>query len=70
MKTPFEQDTRGRGFELPYFRDVDGREVDSVVAEKGRPRPLVECEWDDAEPGRSLRYLKLAPALVLLKTLV
>jgi hypothetical protein len=54
----FEQDTRGRDLELRYFRDVDGREVDFVVAEKGRPRLLVECKWDDAEPDRSLRYLK------------
>ncbi|OGA15737.1 MAG: hypothetical protein A3I63_05065 [Betaproteobacteria bacterium RIFCSPLOWO2_02_FULL_66_14] len=54
----FEQDTRGRDLELRYFRDVDGREVDFVVAEKGRPGLLVECKWDDAEPDRSLRYLK------------
>ena len=92
----FEQDTRGRDLELRYFRDVEGREVDFVVAEKGRPQMLLECKWDEAEPDRSLRYLKqrfpqaeawqisatgrkdyqtregirVAPALVLLKTLV
>ena len=54
----FEQDAGGRDLERRHFRDVDGREVDFVVAEKGRPRLLVECKWDDAEPDRSLRYLK------------
>lgn len=57
-RVQFEQDMRGRDLELRYFRDVDGREVDFVVAEKGRPQMLVECKWDDAESDGSLRYLK------------
>jgi hypothetical protein len=54
----FEQDTQGRDFELRYFRDIEGREVDFVLAEGRRPRLLIECKWGDAEVDRSLRYLK------------
>jgi hypothetical protein len=43
-----QQDTGGRDVELRYFRDVDGREVDFVLVERGRPLRLVECKWDDA----------------------
>lgn len=51
------QDTEGRELELRYFRDVDGREVDFVVLEDGRPRTLVECKLGDAPVARPLRYL-------------
>lgn len=54
----FEQDTQGRDLELRYFRDIEGREVDFVIAEGRHPRLLVECKWGDAEADRSLRYLK------------
>ncbi len=54
----YQQDTQGRDWELRYFRDVDGREVDFVVTERRKPLWLVECKWADAEVYRSLRYLK------------
>jgi len=54
----FEQDTRGRDIELRYFRDVDGREVDFVVVERGRPLVMVEAKWSDAEVDRGIRYMK------------
>lgn len=54
----YEQDVLGRDLELRYFRDIEGREVDFVVTEGRRPLLLVECKWSDAEPDRSLRYLK------------
>ncbi len=54
----YQQDTQGRDWELRYFRDVDGREVDFVVTERRKPLWLVECKWADAEVDRSLRYLK------------
>lgn len=54
----FEQDARGREVELRYFRDTDGREVDFVVVEGRRPLLFVEAKWGDAEPDKSLRYLK------------
>jgi predicted AAA+ superfamily ATPase len=92
----YRQDTEGRDFELRYFRDRDGREVDFVVVEGRQPRLLVEAKWGDAETDPGLRYLKrrfpgadawqvcaagskdyrtpegirVAPALVLLRTLV
>ena len=55
----FEQDARGRELELRYFRDTDGREVDFVVVEGRLPILLVEAKWGDAEPDKSLRYLKV-----------
>ena len=53
----FQQDTLGRDVELRYFRDTDGREVDFVVTERGKPVMLVECKWADAGVDRGLRYL-------------
>lgn len=53
----FQQDTKGRDFELRYFRDVDRREVDFVVVDGRRPILLVECKWSDTEIDRGLRYL-------------
>ncbi|HEY6564927.1 MAG TPA: AAA family ATPase, partial [Pirellulaceae bacterium] len=43
----FQQDSAGRDVELRYFRDVDGREVDCVVVERGKPLQFVECKWGD-----------------------
>lgn len=54
----YEQDAKGRDLELRYFRDVDGREVDFVVIEAGKPIRLIEAKWGDAEIARGLRYLK------------
>jgi predicted AAA+ superfamily ATPase len=54
----YRQDTLGEEVELRYFRDTDGREVDFVVTKDGRPSLLVEAKLGDAEPDRSLRYLK------------
>ena len=54
----FGQDAQGRGLELRYFRDTDGREVDFVVVEGRRPQLLVECKWGDTAVDRGVRYLK------------
>jgi predicted AAA+ superfamily ATPase len=51
------QDTEGREVELRYFRDVDGREVDFVLLEDGKPRSFIECKVSDAPASRALRYL-------------
>jgi len=53
----FRQDTEGLDLELRYFRDTDGREVDFVVTDRGRPTLLVECKLSDRGLDRSLRYL-------------
>jgi len=55
----FEQDTHARELELRYFRDTDGREVDFVVTERGRPILLVEAKWSAGSLDPNLRYLKL-----------
>lgn len=55
----FEEDARGRDLELRYFRDTDGREVDFVVTERGRPIRLVEVKWSAGPLDPNLRYLKL-----------
>ncbi len=54
----FEQDAQGKDLDLRYFRDVHGREVDSVVLNGREPVLLVECKWDDAAIDSNLRYLK------------
>ena len=54
----FREDAEGHRAELRYFRDIEGREVDFVVAENGRPVLLVECKSSDREISPSLRYLK------------
>jgi uncharacterized protein len=54
----FQIDTEGRPLELRYFRDVDGREVDFVVVERGKPIALIECKLGDDAVSPGLRYLK------------
>lgn len=52
------EDTQGRDLELRYFRDVDGREVDFIVTEKGKVKWAIECKWEDAEIAKGLKYFK------------
>ena len=54
----FEADVSGRGLELLYFTDIDGREVDFVVVEDRRPQTFIECKWSDADISRGMKYLK------------
>jgi len=54
----FMQDTEGRDIELRYFRDIDKREVDFVVVERGAPIQFIECKTSEKAPTPSLRYLK------------
>ena len=53
-----KQDTEGLDWELRYFRDVDRREVDFVVIDRGEPLLLVECKLNDRDIDRGLLYLK------------
>jgi len=55
----FEEDAQGRDLELRYFRDSDGREVDFVITERGKPIQLVEVKWSAGPVDPNLRYLKL-----------
>jgi len=54
----FREDTLGDDIELRYFRDVDGREVDFVIVENGKPIMAVECKYDDDSLHRGLTYFK------------
>ncbi len=49
---------KGRGLELRYFRDVDGREVDFIITENGAPIQAIECKWNDGDISKSLNYFK------------
>lgn len=44
--------------ELRYFRDIEGREVDFVAVEDGKPILLVECKSSNRDVSKPLRYLK------------
>ncbi|MCD6585964.1 MAG: ATP-binding protein [Desulfobacteraceae bacterium] len=56
----FLQDTEGRDVDLRFFRDIDRREVDFVVMEKGKPTQFIECKRSvDKQPSRALKYLKV-----------
>jgi predicted AAA+ superfamily ATPase len=54
----FKVDTEGLDLELRYFRDIDGREVDFIVTEAGRPILAVECKWKTADIHPGLQYFK------------
>jgi hypothetical protein len=54
----FREDTEGYRTELRYFRDIEGREVDFVAVQDGKPVLFVECKSSDREVSRALRYLK------------
>lgn len=54
----FREDTEGYRTELRYFRDIEGREVDFVALERGKPVLFVECKSSDREVSPALKYLK------------
>lgn len=54
----FQQDTEGRDIALQFFRDTDGREVDFILSEKGKPLTAVECKRSDGKVDNNLRYWK------------
>jgi hypothetical protein len=54
----WNQDYDGRDFDLRYFRDKDGREVDFVVVDGRKPILMVECKLGDDEIGKGLHLLR------------
>jgi predicted AAA+ superfamily ATPase len=60
----FREDTEGFRAELRYFRDLEGREVDFVVVEDGKPVLFVACKSSDRDISPALRYLKTRFPLV------
>lgn len=53
----YQTDAHGRDVELRYYRDIDGREVDFVLTDKGKPVGFVECKLSDAPVSGGLKYL-------------
>lgn len=52
----FLTDAEGYRTELWFLRDLDGREVDFLVTESGKPWFAVEVKVSDRKPGHMLRY--------------
>ena len=52
------EDTEGLDAELRFFRDVEGREVDFVQLQGGKPVRLVECKLGDTQISPALLYLR------------
>ena len=53
----FQEDSQGRDLELRYFRDRDGREVDFVVTEAGKPILFVEAKLSPGPADKNLLFL-------------
>ena len=53
----YREDTEGLETELRFFRDVEGREVDFVQLERGRPVRFVECKLSEQAISPALLYL-------------
>ncbi len=54
----YKQDAEGWDYNLSYFRDTDGREVDFVITDKLEPIMFIESKSSDREISKSLKYLK------------
>jgi predicted AAA+ superfamily ATPase len=52
----WHEDVEGYRMELRYLRDTDGREVDFVVLQDGKPAFAVECKTGDKEASAAARY--------------
>lgn len=54
----YQQDVEGRDYELRYYRDDVGREVDFVVTDKRQPILAVEAKWSEERVDRGLNYFR------------
>ncbi|MBF0595000.1 MAG: ATP-binding protein [Candidatus Omnitrophica bacterium] len=54
----YQQDVYGYEYDLRYFRDIDGREVDFVLLKDLKPAAFIEAKWSDDQIGKGLKYLK------------
>jgi hypothetical protein len=68
----YREDVEGVDAELRFFRDLEGREVDFVELEAGRPTRFVECKLADTAISPALLYLRrkfpVVPAMQVLST--
>jgi predicted AAA+ superfamily ATPase len=58
-----QEDTQGFKMELRFVRDTDGREIDFVVLQDGRPLFAVECKTGERELSRHIAYFKERTAI-------
>lgn len=54
----YQEDVKGEDFQLAYFRDRSGREVDFVVLKNGKPFWIIECKSSPTSISKNLIYLK------------
>jgi predicted AAA+ superfamily ATPase len=54
----FKEDSEGEDFELRYFKDIEGREVDFVVLKNKKPLYFIEVKSSAKEISPHLMYLK------------
>ena len=54
----FANDSKGARYELRYFRDKDGHEVDFVITHGTKPVFLVEVKLSDCSLHSGLKYLQ------------
>jgi uncharacterized protein len=54
----FQQDIYGEDYELYYFRDIDGREVDFIITKDRKPIQAIECKLNDGDISKGLKYFK------------
>jgi len=52
------EDTEGYNMELRFVRDTDGREVDFVVLQEGKPLFAVECKTGQRNPSKACTYFR------------
>jgi hypothetical protein len=52
----WQEDVEGYRMELRFLRDTDGREVDFVVMQQGKPAFAVECKTGDKEASPAAKY--------------
>lgn len=55
--THYQQDVQGENFELRYFRDVNGHEVDFILTRGGKPWCAVEVKHREQSIDKNLKYL-------------
>lgn len=54
----YMQDTKGYDYDLRYYRDKEGREIDFVVLNRLKPIMFVEAKLSDKEISESLKYMR------------
>lgn len=54
----FMKDVHGEKMELRFLRDIDGREIDFVILQNGKPKMAIECKTGEKSPSRVHNYFR------------